>query len=82
MLLPELPDLEGVVGEVEVDGELLLAALAQRVLGQVGAAVEPEWEGWGIDQVKSNVITRHESTPSEDMSLPPMGPSTIGKRHI
>ena len=41
-MLPELPDLEGVVGEVEVDGELLLAALAQRVLGQVGAAVEPE----------------------------------------
>ena len=40
-MLPELPDLEGVVGEVEVDGELLLAALAQRVLGQVGAAVEP-----------------------------------------
>ena len=41
-MVPELPDLEGVVGEVEVDGELLLAALAQRVLGQVGAAVEPE----------------------------------------
>ena len=41
-MVPELPDFEGVVGEVEVDGELLLAALAQRVLGQVRAAVEPE----------------------------------------
>ena len=41
LVRPELPDLDGVVGQVEVDGELFLAALAQRVLGQVGAAVEP-----------------------------------------
>ncbi len=36
-----LPHLEGVIGEVEVDHVLALAGLAQRVLGQVAAAIKP-----------------------------------------
>ena len=79
-MVPELPDFEGVVGEVEVNGELLLAALAQRVLGQVGAAVEPELE---MGLIRSNVITRYESTPSKDMSgaLRDLAHHITGSRH-